>query len=88
VTQGIGRVERDGQPELERLKSRLEQVCESNIEEGGGMNVFRIPGLTLLFHPTPTKGQRDKKQNANGSGSSFASCAARNPLLATKGTIH
>lgn len=30
VTQAIGRVRRDGQPELERLKSRLEQVYESN----------------------------------------------------------
>ena len=30
VTQVIGRVERDGQRELERLESRLEQVYESN----------------------------------------------------------
>jgi hypothetical protein len=30
VTQAIGRVRRDGQPELELLKSRLEQVYESN----------------------------------------------------------
>ncbi|MGO8928312.1 MAG: hypothetical protein ACLQU3_15700 [Limisphaerales bacterium] len=30
VTQAIGRVKRDGQPELARLKRRLEQVYESN----------------------------------------------------------
>jgi hypothetical protein len=30
VTQAIGRVERDRQPELERLKSGLEQVYENN----------------------------------------------------------
>jgi hypothetical protein len=30
VTRAIGRVKRDGQPELERLKRRLEQVYESN----------------------------------------------------------
>jgi len=30
VTQAIGRVMRGGQPELERLKSRLEQVYKGN----------------------------------------------------------
>ena len=42
VTQAIGRMKRKGQPELERLKRRLEQVYENR----GGMNVI-IPGLTL-----------------------------------------
>jgi hypothetical protein len=30
VTQAIGRVKRAGQPELERLKRRLEQVYENH----------------------------------------------------------
>jgi len=33
MTQAIGRVKRDGQPELERLKRRLKQVYESNTGE-------------------------------------------------------
>jgi hypothetical protein len=33
VTQAIGRVKRDGQPGLKRLKRRLEQVYESISEE-------------------------------------------------------
>ena len=30
VAQAIGRLKRKGQPELERLKRRLEQACENN----------------------------------------------------------
>ncbi len=33
VTQAIGRVKRKGQPKLERLKRRLEQVYEKHNEE-------------------------------------------------------
>jgi hypothetical protein len=33
VTQAIGRVKREGQPELARLKRRLEQVYESISDE-------------------------------------------------------
>lgn len=33
VTQAIGRVKREGQSELERLKRRLEQVYENNNRE-------------------------------------------------------
>ena len=33
VTQAIGRVKRERQPELERLKRRLEQVYEDNNRE-------------------------------------------------------
>ena len=35
VTQAIGRLKRKGQPELERLKRRLEQVYENNKREVG-----------------------------------------------------
>jgi hypothetical protein len=33
VTQAIGRVKRDGSPELERLKRRLEHVYDRNYGE-------------------------------------------------------
>jgi hypothetical protein len=33
VTQAIGRVKRDGPPEVERLKRRLEQVYDPNCGE-------------------------------------------------------
>jgi hypothetical protein len=35
VTQAIGRVKREGQPELQRLKKQLEQVYENNKAEVG-----------------------------------------------------
>ena len=59
VTQAIGRLKRKGQPELERLKRRLEQVYENRMErwryerDNSGTDPFTGLTLSLTLSGTP-----------------------------------
>ena len=77
VTQAIGRVQRERQPALQRLKRRLEQICENNNGEAETSGNYAFRDCPFYGAEAAAKSRKSRKNREEHDGE-----PGRHPALA------